>query len=353
VLKLKLRTIPTQHGETKRWYIKGTCPYTRRPIRESTGTDRKEEAEHQLAAYLARARDESILGTCNGTALFAEAVAEYIGKHGEARFVSPLLERFGTTRLRDIEDKDVTQFGDRQYPGAKASTLVRQLYGPMQAIWNAAERAKMCGPRKFAKPKVKTPKAVAVTEAWLLKLLKVGLTTLRQRTTVLFMSFSGCRASEVVNILVRHYDPASGRVLVADTKNDEPREILLPPFVNEAMKLLELSDDPEAKLFGYASRFSLTRIIKRGCIRAKIQYFSPHKVGRHTFAARFLADGNSLKALQEAGGWRGIGAVVRYSHLERSQVQRAVSSVTTSLAGVDFSEQDANITVLKLSASEG
>ena len=113
------------------------------------------------------------------------------------------------------------------------------------------------------------------------------------------------------------------------------------------MKLLDLSD-PEAKLFGYASRFSLTRIIKRGCKRAGIAYFSPHKVGRHTFAARFLADGNSLKALQEAGGWRGLGAVVRYSHLERSKVQAAVASVTTPLDRIDFSERGENVAVLKL-----
>jgi len=334
MLKLKQRRIKTQSGETRRWYIKGTCPYTGRPVRESTGTDRKEEAEHQLAVYLSRAREESILGTCNGTALFAEAVAEYIGKHGEARFISPLLERFGTTKLRDIEDKDITKFGEKHYPGAKASTLVRQLYGPMQAVWNAAVRAKMVGPRQFSKPKVKTAKAVSVTEAWLLKLLKNGLTTLRQRTAVLFMSFSGTRATEVVRVLVRHYDPETARVLIADTKNDDPREVLLPPFINEAMKLLDRSD-PDAPLFGYASRFSLVRIITRGCRRAGITYYSPHKVGRHTFAARFLADGNSLLALQDAGGWKTIGVVAKtYKHLERSQVQRAVASVSTTLGTV-------------------
>lgn len=352
MLKLKQRTIKTQRGETKRWYIKGTCPFTGRSIRESTGTDRKEEAEQQLAAYLARAREESILGTTNGTALFAEAVAEYIGKHGEARFLSPLLERFGTTRLRDIEDKDVTKFGERQYPGAKASTLVRQLYGPLQAVWNAAVRAKMVGPRQFAKPKVKKTKAVSVTDAWLLRLMKDGLTTLRQRTTVLFMSFSGARASEVVRVLTRHYDPIAGRVLIADTKTDEPREVQLPPFVNEAMKLLDLSK-PDAPLFGYASRFSLTRIIKRGCKRAGITYFSPHKVGRHTFAARFLADGHSIKALQEAGGWSSLGAVMIYAHLERSKVQAAVAAVSTPLTGMRFGEQEANDAVPKVCQQQG
>lgn len=135
-------------------------------------------------------------------------------------------------------------------------------------------------------------------------------------------------------MLVKHYDHLAGRVLIADSKNDDPREVLLPPFINEAMRLLDLSKQ-EAKLFGYASRFSLTRIIKRGCKRAGIAYHSPHKVGRHTFAARFLADGNSLKALQEAGGWKTIGVVAKtYAHLERAQVQAAVASVSTPLSTV-------------------
>ena len=146
----------------------------------------------------------------------------------------------------------------------------------------------------------------------------------------------------VVRVLTRHYDPEAGRVLIADTKTDDPREVLLPPFVNEAMKLLDLSD-PEAPLFGYASRFSLTRIIKRGCRRAGIAYFSPHKVGRHTFAARFLADGHSLKALQEAGGWKGIGAVVRYAHLERTQIQRSVASVSTQLGTLLAQQNGENV----------
>ena len=114
MLKLKQRIIKTQRGDTKRWYIKGTCPYTRRPVRESTGVDSRAEAEHILAAYLSRAREEAALGTCNGVAFFAEAVAEYAGKKGEARFLSPLLEHFGKTRLRDIEDQDPS--------GAPAST---------------------------------------------------------------------------------------------------------------------------------------------------------------------------------------------------------------------------------------
>ena len=67
--------------------------------------------------------------------------------------------------------------------------------------------------------------------------------------------------------------------------------------------------------FGYASRHSVNRILTRACKRAKVDYFGPHKAGRHAFSARFLADGNSLKALMEAGGWKSVTAVRRYTHL--------------------------------------
>ena len=260
-------------------------------------------------------------------------------------FSIPLLVEFGKLRLRDITDQALTLAGDKIYPRAKASTLVRQLYGPMQAVWNAAVAAKMAPPRVFAKPKVKYAKAVAVSDQWLLRLLRALPDSSSARR-----SFS-CRSrergpSEVINVLVKHYNPNTARVLIADTKNGDPREVLLPPFVNDAMRLLPMGD-PEAPLFGYASRFSLDRIIKRGCNRARIQYFSPHKVGRHTFASRFLADGHSLKALQEAGGWRTIGVVAKtYAHLERSQVQNAVASVTTPLSTLLTQQDEAEIVTL-------
>ncbi len=51
----------------------------------------------------------------------------------------------------------------------------------------------------------------------ILKLLRV-LPRLEQRTAILFMSFSGARSSEVVNVLTKHYNPITARVLIADTK---------------------------------------------------------------------------------------------------------------------------------------
>jgi integrase len=235
--------------------------------------------------------------------------------------------------MRDIRDTDISALGNKVYPGAKPQTLVRHLYGPMQAIWNKGVEAKLAAPRVIAKPKLKKrPPPKYPRDDWLLKVM-AAMTTLPQRASMLFMSFSGARATEVISVLARDYDPSTARVTLHDTKTGDPREVQLPLFVNEALKLLS-RDDPDARLFGYASRFSLTRILKRACKRASVTYYSPHRAGRHAFAARFLADGHSLKALMEGGGWKSLNAVAVYSHLERSHVDRAMAEVTTPLSTV-------------------
>src|SRR5262245_15010878 len=110
MLRLKKRWITTKDGKSFKWQIVGTCPYTKRPIRESTRTDNRDQAETILASYLNQAKDETLHGV-SGSALFAEAVTEYLDKGGEARFVSPLLERFGTVRMRDILDTELSKLG--------------------------------------------------------------------------------------------------------------------------------------------------------------------------------------------------------------------------------------------------
>ena len=311
------------------WQIHGTCPYTGERIRLSTGTDRESEAKNILAATLARRHREAVYGPTSET-LVAEAVLEYLDKGGEARFLGPILEHLGKTRMADVKDQDLSALARKVYPEAKPSTLVRQLYGPFQAVWNAAARAGMVQERTIVKPKVKRSPAKYANDEWLWTVLK-ALTRLEQRAALLFMSFSGARATEVVSVKVKHHDADAATVLLEDTKNGTARLIPLPEFVNEALKLLP-HDKPEAPLFGYTQRFALNNMLKRACKRAGVEYMSPHKAGRHAFSARFLKDGNSLKALQEAGGWKSMSVVANtYAHLERAQVEKAVREVRTAI----------------------
>ena len=334
MLKLVQRKVSTARGEQAVWYIKGTCQFTGEQFRASTRCHKKSDAEIVLTATIERQRQKALHGAASGTCTFGDAVQQYLAMGGEARFLTPLVEAFGDTPLREIENPELSQRAAVAYPTASAATLRRQWYGPFQAVYNSAVDAGMAPPKKYSKPKVEARSVDYPTDDWLISVI-AACTRVAQRAAILFMSFSGLRASEVVRVRQRDYDPVMGRITVYKTKSKKerpkPREIALPPFVNEVLKQLPRGD-PSALLFGYASRFSLTRILKRACERANVDYFSPHRVGRHAFAARFLRDGNSLKALMEAGGWTSLSSVLRYAHLEAKAVDKAVAGVSTPLA---------------------
>lgn len=327
MLTLIERKFTLANGTTSWSYqIQGTCPYTGEPVRKGTRTRSRKIAEDKLRILLEQRRDRALNGD-ESIANFADAVAEYLAKGGEDRYIAPLLDAFGTTRLTALKDTDITEFCGAHYPGAKASTLVRQVYGPIQWIWQAAVNARLAKPRTFARPTVKrSPAKYANTDEWTKKVL-LACTNDQQRAALMFMSYSGARASEVVAVTEQDHDVANATIRLQRTKGGYQRVVALPPFVNAALAKIHRGKS-QASLFGYASRYSLVRILKRTCKRAGVEYLSPHKAGRHTFAARLLRNGASLKDLQEAGGWNDIGIVARtYAHLEASAVAARVRNV--------------------------
>jgi len=327
------KTKAKKTGEvTLTYYIRGKCPYTGELVRQGTKARSREQARDLLAIFEARQRNKAMLGDAS-VATFSEVAVVYLRNGGSERFLEPLLDEFGTKKMSEITDAMLARFAEKQYPDCQPSTIVRQAYGPFEAVWNAGVEAKppLCNPRVFNKPKVrKTKPKYAKTDDHLLKIVK-AIKSLGGRAGVLFMSFSGARASEVVNVLCEDFDPEAGTITLQHTKNDDARVVKLPPFVLEACKLLDLTD-PKTKLFGMESRYTLYKMVKRAAKKAGVEFLSPHKLGRHTFAFRFLKDGNSLPALQMGGGWRSISAVSRYAHLEKQAVSDAVAGVTTNRA---------------------
>ena len=321
---------------TRAWsyQITGVCPYTGEPVRQGTRTRNRKVAEDKLRIELERRRARAVNGGDLKVYNFADGVMEYLAKEGEDAYLDPLLDYFGRTPLKDIRDPDISEFCRLHYPNAKASTLVRQVYGPMQWVINAAARAELCPPRTFTKPTVKRePAKYARSDDWLIKVLG-ACTQLEQRCALLFMSFSGARASEVVAVLARDYNPRDAIVALSRTKGNRERIVALPKLVNEALALLVATRRPreEDTLFGYASRYSLNRILRRACARAGVEHLSPHRAGRHSFAARLMRDGASLKELQRAGGWSDLGVVARtYAHLECDAVDQRIRGVATDV----------------------
>lgn len=332
MLSLEKRKIKTSKSETFVYYIRGRCPYTKQDIRKSTKTGSREQASDILAIFLQKQRERALHGDVR-VATFAEAAVNYLQGGGDGRFLDPLLDRFGTQAMADITDRHIADFASEFYAGRAPATVVRQVYVPIQAVWNAAAQSDppLALPRMFRKPKIERKVvAYAKSDDHLIAIIK-AMPDIGHRAATLFASFSGARASEVVGVMVEDYDPHHGTILLTKTKNSDARLVHLPEFVNEACKLLN-RDNAKSPLFGMKSRFNFYDAVKRASRDAGVPFLSPHRIGRHTFAARFLRDGNSLVALKQAGGWRSVGAVMQYAHLERSSVDAAVRNVSTPLA---------------------
>ena len=228
MFSLEARKVKLAAGGFKKvWYIRGKCPFSGDQIRVSTRCDRKSDAEAALEAFKAERRQSAITGV-NSSATFAEAIEEYLRKGGEARYLHPLNAAFGEWPLTKITAVDLSKRGAEAYPNAKLSTLRRQWYVPFQAVWNAAVRGEMAPEKTWAKPVVPRSKAKYPTDDWLSSVLN-ACTTLPQRAALLYMSFSGARAAEVVAVKVRDFDPVAARITLDDTKNDDGRTTVRNP----------------------------------------------------------------------------------------------------------------------------
>ena len=122
------------------------------------------------------------------------------------------------------------------------------------------------------------------------------------------MTYTGLRTGEALR--VKEQDVRDGYIHIGITKNGLPRMVPCP-----------VAWQYPVDGFGFKTTQGVGRSLQRSHKRAGLQYKDGHSIGRHGFAARWLAAGGSLKALQEAGGWEKLGTVAdTYAHLERSDV---------------------------------
>lgn len=274
---------------------------------ESTGTPDRGLAEQYRLKREREIYEEAALGKAR-PATFADAVIVYANKGKPTRFLKVLLEHFKEKPLVAIGQVEIDEAARVLYPDAKASTLNRQVYGPMVAVLRAAAKAKLQGAtapmidrRKETKAEV-TPADDAHLAA-LLPHLPEGLAAL-----ITLMTFTGLRTGEALR--VSQNDTRDGYALVGRAKNGDPRMVPLP----------EGWEYPSGG-WGYDTTQGVGKALRRAHKAAGLPYRDGHELGRHAFAARFLKAGGSIKRLKEAGGWKKLAVVdERYGHLEISEV---------------------------------
>lgn len=274
---------------------------------ESTGTPDRTRAELYRLKREREIYDAARLGQVKA-ATFADAVTAYLNKGKGGRFLTPLLDHFKEKPLPEIGQAEIDEAARVLYPNAKASTLNRQVYGPMVAVMRSAVRSRLPGAyvpiwerRDEDKPQI-TPADDAHLDK-LMPHLPDGLMRL-----IWLMTYTGLRTGEALRI--GPGDVRDGYALAGKTKNGEPRMVPLP----------EGWEYPEGG-WGYVTTQGVGKALRAAHRVAGLPYRDGHELGRHAFAARFLKAGGNIKRLKEAGGWKKLSVVDdTYGHLEMTDV---------------------------------
>jgi len=143
------------------------------------------------------------------------------------------------------------------------------------------------------------------------------------RTLVLLAITTGARRTEMTTLRWADVDMKTGRALVKESKNDEPRTLILVGEALKALKVLEAERDAKPKnersefVFhdeqGGAMQF-FDGDWHTALDAAGIENFRFHDL-RHTTASYLAAQGRSLLEIADVLGHKTLAMVKRYSHL--------------------------------------
>ncbi len=310
------------------YYLRGTIRGV--AVDESTGTDSKPAADAIRIKREAGILNRSIHGAASQTG-FLEAAVGYLENGGERRFMIPLLDHFGATRLSDIDQQAIERAAIALYPGRAPATINRQLYTPMSAIIAYGAGRNMCAPLRLRRPRetmkpvrwMRPDEAEALIEACAPHL----------QPLVIFLLGTGARLSEALYLDWREVDLGARRVWFPQTKTGKARGV---PLNSRVVAALAGIAHREGEVFRtqagrpYSARPGGGGQIKTGftaaCRRAGITGFTPHGC-RHTWATWFYAATRDLRALMELGGWASESMVVRYTHVNPDHLHGLVEAL--------------------------
>jgi integrase len=245
----------------------------------------------------------------------------YLDQGKSSRFLGPLLDYFGSTRLKDIDQAAIDRAARALYPKVAHSTVNRQLITPMRAILISAAKRRLCPRPDLEIREVKHVQRKSVSRDWLRKFMAEASPHLAG--LMCLMAFTGVRVGKACDLTWHDVDLARGFATIGIDKNGKLHRVALGATVIAAVA--NIPGPRSGKVFKYKERRSVYGVIRRTCERAGIEYLATHQPGRHTFATWFLEEGHNLEALRQAGNWRSARLIMeRYAHLEKSDIDDMV-----------------------------
>jgi integrase len=337
-MSLKLKRRPGR----PHWYMHGTVRGI--SIRESTGVADEKTAEAIRARREWEIIQRSVFGA-DATATFVGAAVGYLEAGGERLYLKPIIAKIGSVPLAKVGQALIEKVARDLYPDASPATRNRQVFTPIAAVLNHAAKRGLCARRVIERPAQPKGRVRWITFEEAERLLDASSQHLRP--LLMFLLGTGARLSEALYLDWHELDLVKGHVTFLDTKNSEHRGVPLHSrVVNELRKLRYREGRVFRTQVGlpYAEKESgggqIKTAFRGACRRAGITDFSPHDC-RHTWATWHYAANRDLVALMKLGGWKSERMVLRYAHVNVSQlapsIEAALSGWSTKSAPADAS----------------
>jgi integrase len=133
------------------------------------------------------------------------------------------------------------------------------------------------------------------------------------RDFVLIAAYTGCRTGEITGI---KRAPSGGEILVAVSKNGEPRRVPVVDAIAEAVTRLPLT----------FNRRTITRDFDQAKKKIGMPHIRPHDL-RHTTASLLLQAGVPLEVVGRILGHKSLQTTRRYAHLDTETLRNALKRI--------------------------
>lgn len=238
---------------------------------------------------------------------FEEAAKSFVEHGGDNRYLPRIVDHFRGKLLTEIHPFDIREMAMALYPSHQNSTRNRCALTPARSViihgydrgWCNMIRIKSF---KLERPAPRPPASHMWMHLFARQCELDGLPHLA--ACVLFMSQTGARVSEAVNLKWAQVDLPGRKALLLRTKTGRNSERFLTDEMVARLYRLQGGTDPDDRVFRYSSRWSVNDRIEAVCRRAGISYKPSHTCGRKAFATNAIAMGVDIRSAMEAGDWK-------------------------------------------------
>lgn len=247
---------------------------------------------------------------------FGEAMALYVQHAKDNRFLLPLLDLWENVKVADITAEVIRSGARTIYPKAAGATWNRQVITPARAIINYAADSGYCSHIRVKRFPEAAKKRKAGDARWIEK-FRDACDRPSMAALARFMYETGARIGEAVALRWDDVNLQEGTATFGKTKNGEPHTVYLSPGM--VAELANLEKTP--KVFGYASRHTVTKQWAKTIKAAGIQKLSRHEAGRHSFATELIVrNGIDIPTVAKMGNWKSHRLLSEnYAHPERER----------------------------------